>query len=236
MRRSEINTVLRQASAFIQGMGFHLPPFAFWSPEDWTSRGPEAWGIAANQLGWDITDFGSGAFSSSGLLLFTLRNGHPVNWETLEGKLYSEKIMVVRVDQVTPLHFHWNKTEDIINRGGGKLAIRVYPADEDDGLGTHDVAITSDGISRVVPAGDTILLEPGQSITMPTRVYHTFWATERDTLVGEVSMVNDDERDNRFYEPAARFPQIREDEPPLYLLVGDYHRYYHPSHRVGESA
>ena len=41
-------------------------------------------------------------------------------------------------------------------------------------------------------------------------------------LVGEVSMVNDDNLDNRFYEPIGRFPEIEEDEPPLYLLVGDY--------------
>ena len=45
-------------------------------------------------------------------------------------------------------------------------------------------------------------------------------------LVGEVSLVNDDDTDNRFLEPVGRFPAIEEDEPPLYLLTQDYARYY----------
>jgi D-lyxose ketol-isomerase len=28
--------------------------------------------------------------------------------------------------------------------------------------------------------------------------------------------------------PAGRFPDIEEDEPPLYLLCTDYPKYYHP--------
>ena len=45
-------------------------------------------------------------------------------------------------------------------------------------------------------------------------------------LVGEVSMVNDDRTDNRFFESIGRFPQIMEDEPPLHLLTMDYAKYY----------
>ena len=44
-------------------------------------------------------------------------------------------------------------------------------------------------------------------------------------LVGEVSLVNDDDKDNRFYTPLGRFPEIEEDEPPLYLLCTDYAKY-----------
>ena len=77
-------------------------------------------------LGWDITDFGSGDFTAKGLTLFTVRNGTP---NDPAGKTYCEKIMMVRENQVTPLHFHFAKMEDIINRGGGKLAIRFFWAD-----------------------------------------------------------------------------------------------------------
>ena len=84
-----------------------------------------------------------------------------------------------------------------------------------------------DGVLHTVPAGGTVMLHPGESITLPTRLYHTFWGTENRVLVGEVSMVNDDNADNRFYEPIGRFPQIEEDEPPLYLLIKDYERYYY---------
>jgi D-lyxose ketol-isomerase len=41
--------------------------------------------------------------------------------------------------------------------------------------------------------------------------------------------VNDDNSDNRFFEPVGRFPVIEEDEPPLYLLVQDYSKYYRPT-------
>lgn len=226
MKRSEINAVMRDAEGFIKSRGFHLPPFAFWTPEEWLTRGEECREIVENGLGWDITDFGKGDYWRYGLLLFTLRNGHPRNWETLQGKLYAEKIMIADVGQVTPMHFHWRKTEDIINRGGGELAIQLYNATEDNELADTDVVISLDGVVRVVRAGATVVLKPGESITLPPRLYHKFWAVGERVLIGEVSTVNDDQTDNRFYEPVGRFPQIEEDEPPLHLLVGDYARYW----------
>ena len=42
------------------------------------------------------------------------------------------------------------------------------------------------------------------------------------TRRGEVSMCNDDNCDNRFYEPLGRFPTIEEDEPPYRLLCNEY--------------
>ena len=62
------------------------------------------------------------------------------------------------------------------------------------------------------------------SITLPQRQYHAFWAERGhgSVLIGEVSMVNDDNTDNRFYETQGRFPTIEEDEPPLYLLCNEY--------------
>ncbi len=71
------------------------------------------------------------------------------------------------------------------------------------------------------------MLSPGESITLPTLLYHKFWGVEGRVLVGEVSLVNDDKTDNRFYEPVGRFPTIEEDEPPLHLLVNDYEQWYH---------
>ena len=98
MKRSEINAIMREADAFIREMGFYLPPFAHWTPKDWATKGQEVREIVDNQLGWDITDFGRGDYEKCGLLLFTLRNGNSKNWETMQGKLYAEKIMVVGVD------------------------------------------------------------------------------------------------------------------------------------------
>jgi hypothetical protein len=58
-------------------------------------------------------------------------------------------------------------------------------------------------------------------------MYHRFYGEEGKgkVLVGEVSMVNDDSNDNRFYEPVGRFPLIEEDELPVHLLVSDYKKF-----------
>ncbi|MCX7681207.1 MAG: D-lyxose/D-mannose family sugar isomerase [Anaerolineae bacterium] len=55
MKRSEINAIVRAADAFIRERGFYLPPFAYWTPEEWTTRGEEVREIVDNGLGWDIT-------------------------------------------------------------------------------------------------------------------------------------------------------------------------------------
>jgi len=228
VKRSEINAIMRDADAFIRGRGFYLPPFAYWTPEDWATKGEEVREIVDHQLGWDITDFGQGDYEKCGLFMFTVRNGTLENLKQGQGKVYAEKIMIVDVDQVTPMHFHWNKVEDIINRGGGKLVIQLYNATEDDGLADTDVTASMDGVVRTVKAGDTVVLDPGESITLPTRGYHKFWGAEGRVLVGEVSVVNDDDIDNRFHDSLGRFPEIEEDESPLYLLVKDYDKYYQP--------
>ncbi len=226
MKRSEINAIMRDADAFIRTRGFYLPPFAYWTPEVWATQGPEVREIVDNQLGWDITDFGHGDFKNQGLFLFTIRNGSPNNLKTMRGKVYAEKLLIADVDQVTPLHFHWSKMEDIINRGGGRLVIQLYSSTPDDRLADTDVQVSLDGVVRVVRAGDCVKLSPGESISLPTRLYHKFWAEAGRALIGEVSMVNDDNTDNRFYEPTGRFPEIEEDEAPLYLLCKDYEQYY----------
>jgi D-lyxose ketol-isomerase len=225
MKRSQINQIMRDADNFIRGRGFHLPPFAYWTPDQWRAKGTEATAITAHGLGWDITDFGMDDYNKYGLFLFTLRNGAPENLRSGKGKVYAEKIMVVGEEQITPLHFHWIKTEDIINRGGGNLVIQLYNATNEEGLATTDVTVTVDDVARTVPAGGKVILQPGESITLEPYCYHAFWGADGPVLVGEVSTVNDDASDNRFYEPIGRFPQIEEDEAPRHLLVGDYPTY-----------
>lgn len=221
MKRSEINRYLRTAEAAFARAGFHLPPFARLSAEEWKNLGDEYDEIRENMLGWDITDFGGGDFEKLGLLLLTMRNGaigDPAS------KTYAEKLMYVLEDQVTPMHFHWKKMEDIINRAGGNLLVQVFLSDADGGLSDADVPLMRDGVRSVVPAGAILRLTPGESITMQRGLYHTFWG-ERGSgpvVVGEVSMVNDDKSDNRFWKPAGRFPAIDEDEAPYRLLCNEY--------------
>ena len=140
-------------------------------------------------------------------------------------KTYAEKVMIVRPGQVTPMHFHFNKTEDIINRGGGRLVCRLYNATSDERLDqAASVTVSTDGVVRSLAAGDQLVLAPGESVTLPPRLYHSFWGQPEcgTVLVGEVSKVNDDRTDNRFLEKVGRFPEIDEDEPAKYLLCNEY--------------
>jgi D-lyxose ketol-isomerase len=220
MRRSEINRRLAEAEAFFGEMRFELPPWSRRSPGEWKGRRELEGEILDNMLGWDLTDFGSGEFDRVGLLLFTLRNGRAGRG----GKVYAEKAMIVGEGQETPLHFHWSKTEDIIVRGGGRLVMRLWAATGDEALSSESVRLRVDGALREVPAGGELVLSPGESVCLEPRVYHRFWAEPGSgrVLAGEVSSVNDDKADNRFYEPAGRFPEIEEDEAPYRLLVSDY--------------
>ena len=222
MKRSEINALMKESVEFISGRAFSLPPFAFWSPAEWKTKGPEADEIRDCMLGWDITDFGSGDFHKVGLILFTLRNGHPT--DERYAKTYCEKLLIVEENQLTPMHFHWFKTEDIINRGGGDLLIRLHNSTPEESLADTDVTVAVDGVERTFNAGGVVTLTPGESICLFDHMYHEFWAEKGKTLVGEVSKVNDDVRDNRFLQPVGRFPAIEEDEEPLYLLSSEYPR------------
>ncbi|MFP4017292.1 MAG: D-lyxose/D-mannose family sugar isomerase [Halanaerobiales bacterium] len=226
MKRSEVNSILKKGVEFLEEMNFHLPPFAYWTPDEWQEKGQEYDEIRENMLGWDITDFGSGFFNKVGLMLFTLRNGNINN--PIYQKNYSEKIMIIEEDQLTPYHYHLSKMEDIINRGGGVLKVRVYNSDEKNKLvADTEVRISQDGRNFKVPAGSIVTLEPGESITLFPGTYHKFWAKKNKgkVLAGEVSMVNDDMTDNYFLEERGRFPKIVEDELPLYLLVTDYYKF-----------
>lgn len=224
MKRSEINAILRDAKTFLEERKITLPPFALWTPEDWAAKGHECDEIRDNMLGWDITDFGQGDFSKVGLLLITTRNGNQKQSKRYP-KPYAEKIMIVREDQVTPMHYHWSKMEDIINRGGGNLVIKLYNSIHENELDTEsDVHVTLDGERKVFPAGAEVVLHPGQSITLTQGLFHRFWGEpgKGTVLVVEVSMCNDDNIDNNFYDKVGRFPQIEEDEAPLHYLCNEY--------------
>ena len=218
MKRSQINQILQSAQAFFTEHQFHLPPWASWTEADWQGQGEACREVVDCQLGWDITDFGSGDFAQRGLTLFTVRNGKA---GSSYGKTYAEKIMVVDDGQETPLHFHFQKAEDIINRGGGKLLLQLWNSEGQGEKADTPVSVSIDGVRRTLAAGGVVSLAPGESICLTRGLYHRFWG-EGKVLVGEVSQVNDDFSDNRFYEDVGRFPSIDEDEAPWRLLVSDY--------------
>ena len=201
-----------------------MPPFCRFTPEEWKQKGHEYDEVRDCMLGWDVTDYGAEKFDEFGFTLITIRNGNRRMAEKYP-KVYAEKLLYLMEKQYAPNHFHWYKTEDIINRGGGNVLIRVFnslPDGRVDRVST--VSIQTDGRSYSVPAGTQIKLTPGESIHIYQRLYHDF-EVEPGTgsvLLGEVSQSNDDVHDNRFESPIGRFPKIEEDEPPYRFLCNEY--------------
>ena len=190
---------------------------------DWAAKGAECQEIRDNMLGWDITDYGLGRFSEVGLVLVTIRNGNQNN--PAYEKPYAEKLLISREGQVCPMHLHWKKMEDIINRGGGVLMMQLYNSTPEEALDkVGEVEAVSDGVKLRIPAGTVLELQPGQSVTLTHGMYHAFWAKPGygPVLIGEVSQCNDDNTDNRFLEEMGRFPAIEEDEAPFRLLCTEY--------------
>ena len=178
MKRSEINRALRDMEKMIDRCSFKLPPFCYFTPEEWKEKGREYDEVRDNMLGWDITDFGMGDFDRVGFSLITLRNGN-VSMDKYT-KPYAEKLLYMKEGQSAAMHFHWNKMEDIINRGGGNVLIGVYNAGKEEGLADTDVLIHSDGREYTVPAGTQIRLRPGESITIsPTCITISIWSRAR---------------------------------------------------------
>ena len=160
---------------------------------------------------WDITDFGLGDFERFGLVLVNLADEPE----------YCEKLMYARPGQVTPMHAHRQKKEDIICRHG-RLSIEVWPSLPDESVRGAPFEIERNGILSHAHTGHPILLEAGERVTLVPGLYHSFVPVSEDCVIGEVSTANDDANDNFFTDPAVgRFPEIEEDEPPLVRLVRD---------------
>ena len=224
MKRSRINRALREMERMCSKERCYLPPFCAFTPEEWKHKGHEWDEVRECMLGWDITDYGLGDFDRVGFSLITIRNGNRAMPDKYP-KVYAEKLLFLKEGQYSPNHFHWYKTEDIINRGGGNVLIRVYNALPDEGIDrVSEVLVQTDGRSYTVPAGSVIRLTPGESIHIRQRLYHDFTVESGtgDVLLGEVSQCNDDAHDNRFEPPVGRFPAIEEDEPPYRLLCTEY--------------
>lgn len=226
MKRSRINEIMADADAMIRSHGFTLPPFAYWSPEEFVANKDRAKAVIAARAGWDITDYGQGDFDNLGLFLFTLRNGRLADLERGGGMCYAEKLLISQEKQISPMHTHVIKAEDIINRGGATLAIELFGSDADGNFDeTAGGTVYCDGIERKFSAGEILKFAPGESVTLMPGDWHAFWGEGGGVLIGEVSTVNDDVTDNIFKAPIGRFAEIEEDVAPTHLLVSDYEKW-----------
>lgn len=160
MKRSEINNALKEMEKMVGNYHFVLPPFCHFTPEEWKQKGSEYDEVRDNMLGWDITDFGLGQFDKIGFSLITIRNGNLINDKYT--KPYAEKLLFIKEGQTAEMHYHAYKMEDIINRGGGNVLIRVYNSTPDCQFSNEPVKIVCHGKSFEVAPGTQVKLTPGE--------------------------------------------------------------------------
>ena len=222
MKRSEINRAVEWAKELLQKNNIRLPRYAYWDLEKWAENKDKLDTIRRVMLGWDITDFGTGNFDEIGGVFYTVRNGD-MN-DASVGVPYCEKYILMKEGQRLPKHYHVFKTEDIINRAGGVLAVWLWNTDEQGRQLDTDVKVYMDGIAHTFKAGEEILVYPGDSISLTPHMAHIFGPKEGygALIAGEVSRVNDDNTDNYFLDSTARFAEIEEDEGVLHPLCNEY--------------
>ena len=190
MKRSEINTAIRQASDAFQRAGWFLPP----------------------EPRWDVTDLGLGRFAEVGLVLVNLA----------EEPEYCEKLMFSMRGQLTPMHTHKVKKEDIIARHG-ELEIELWAEHPDQCARGTKLSIPRNGRPFEARSGEPFVIRAGERATLVPGVFHSFRAVgESGCVIGEVSTANNDQTDNFFVDPEiGRFPEIVEDEPALVRLISE---------------
>tara|TARA_A100001015_G_scaffold206518_1_gene231011 strand:- start:1117 stop:1737 length:621 start_codon:yes stop_codon:yes gene_type:complete len=194
-----------------------LPQWGYWSTAEYLEQPITSKYLKEHQMGWDVTDFGKGVFNEQGITLFCIRNGIQGN---VNDKPYAEKLLFMQEGQEIPFHSHKIKLEDIINRGGGDLAIEFLEVDEKDQELLNKINVLVDGEKISLDPHEPLILKRGQSVTVDRNIFHRFYAVKGSGMVmaGEVSQVNDDNNDNYFLEPIGRFSEINEDEPTLHPL------------------
>ena len=217
MKRSEINAAIVEAKDMIDKYSWVLPKWGYWSKKEYDKNPTLKKYLKNHQMGWDVTDFGKGEFDKKGITLFCIRNGIQGN---NDDKPYAEKLLFMRECQEIPFHSHKVKLEDIINRGGGDLVIEFLEVDSNQIELNSKIDVLIDGEIVSIAPREPLILKRGQSVTVERNIYHKFYSAKGSGMVmaGEVSQVNDDNKDNYFLESLGRFSEIEEDEEAIHPL------------------
>jgi D-lyxose ketol-isomerase len=82
------------------------------------------------------------------------------------------------------------------------------------------IKVLVDGETVSIAPREPLILRRGQSVTVERNIYHKFYSAEGSGMVmaGEVSQVNDDNKDNYFLESVGRFSLVDEDEEAIHPL------------------
>lgn len=235
MKRSEIDAAIERAIGNAKKHGVALPKWADWHPLQFDTN---ADGIRQQKLGWKVVDFGVGDFQSCGLVIFALcspivdESGAPVTTtQNLGGHDYpvtgfSRKYLFVQAGQTEPHHFHRQKArKEVTVVAGASVRFELAWADGDTALSDKDVDVQVDGIWHHLPAGGSIVVAAGETITLPGELSHIISVPEGggDTIMVETSTANNDSNDNIFPFMTPTSVPVVEDAKARYQLR-DEHR------------
>lgn len=132
------------------------------------------WTVPPNPR-WDVTDFGHGEFHRSGVVLLNLA----------EEPEYSEKLIYMRRGQTLPLHTHRIKKEDIICRRGA-VTLELWAGHPDRTKPGTSITLRRNGMPFVAASGQSFTLAAGERVTVVPGVFHRFWPSEENTIIGEL--------------------------------------------------
>jgi D-lyxose ketol-isomerase len=212
MKRSQINAALQAARDLLARCQWDLPEWADWSEAEHAANPAVSACLYAQELGWDVTDFGQGDFEARGVTSFCIRNGEPALLSNQPG---CEHLHFVADGQIWPFHAHKAKREEITVRCGGNLMVAFTRHGS-----FEDAPVWIDGSPINDPYSRFIRLSPGQSISIPCGLQHSLWSEPNSgpTLFSETSTSRNDRSDSFFLEEQTRFLPIDEDQPKLLPL------------------
>ncbi len=206
--------MIKDAELLFELNGFRLPPFAYLMPSEWLTKSASYSELRHNGLGWMCTDFGA---DHGAVIRFILRRGDPEAEKYR--KPYSEEIFMCRKGTSVPPHCHLSRMQDIVNRGGGVLTVRILGTRK----GMENVTLRKDGFTFTVHQYGLVKLCEGESLTIPAGCIHEICADGDDVAVSEISTFMCITSDDYFtVRKPARSLKLEEDEPPYRLLISDY--------------
>jgi D-lyxose ketol-isomerase len=234
MKRSEIDAAIDRAIGNASKFGVALPKWADWHPLQFDAS---ADGIRTQKLGWKVIDFGVGDFANCGLVLFALTSplvdefgapltkAHHVGAYDYPVTAFSRKFLFVQAGQTEPHHFHRQKQrKEVTVVAGGSVRFELAWADSDTTLSDKDVDVQVDGIWHHLPANGSIVLNPGETITLPGNLSHIISvpADGSDVIMLETSTANNDRSDNIFPFMTPTSKPVLEDVKARYQLLDEH--------------
>ncbi len=234
MKRSEIDSAIERAITNAKNYGVALPTWADWHPKQFETN---ADGIRHQKLGWKVVDFGMGDFEHCGLVILVLcsslvdEHGEPLSKPAHIGNYdypvtsFSRKYLFVQAGQTEPHHFHRQKArKEVSVIAGAAVRFELAWAENDTTLSSRNVDVAVDGIWYHLAANESVMVNPGSTITLPSNLSHIISVAEGgpDTIMMETSTANNDQSDNIFPFMTPSSTPVINDTVARYQLLDEH--------------